>query len=500
MLGKGLESLIPSGTKKPDNNQAGLIYQNYTQPSLNTAQELPLQTNIPSYGANTIHANQETAQNNYPPFYSTSVPSKEPFLNNYQAPVVGVGMSAFLSGNNSANAYPAQPSNLEVKIPEVAQEKPVYSPENAGRRDFYQESQKYATYDKNPAYGELSAKPTYETIGSSYNSQPLMTAKEAAIGQPPATYETPVYNPPQIVTPPAAPPAYAYAEINQGTLTNNKPEDYSNTQGSVFQIEVEKIFPNPHQPRKYFDEAALTDLANSIREFGIIQPLVVTKIIQPTESGEDVTYQLIAGERRLQAAKKIGLRTVPAVIKQITMDRERLELAIIENVQREDLNPLETARSYSRLQDEFGLTQREIAVRMGKSRETVANTLRLLNLPTEIQQAIESSKINESHARILLQVTDPRQQQEMFESIIRFKPTVRELKAKIRYGKSGSNQGLGFGGVNPELIAFQSRLEEVLGTKVQIVNDGGKGKITINYYSAEELNDLINILSGGKNF
>jgi ParB family chromosome partitioning protein len=173
------------------------------------------------------------------------------------------------------------------------------------------------------------------------------------------------------------------------------------------------------------------------------------------------------------------------------MDRERLELAIIENIQRENLNPLEAARSYARLQDEFGLTQREIAIRMGKSRETVANTLRLLNLPSEIQQALEEGKINESHARLLLQIGDISRQKDMFQSILRFKPSVRELKAKIRSEKkTGGNY------MNPELTSLQSRLEEFLGTKVHIDDEGDKGKITINYYSPEELNALISRLSG----
>jgi len=275
-------------------------------------------------------------------------------------------------------------------------------------------------------------------------------------------------------------------------LQNNIEEDYSRKQASVFQIEVEKISPNPHQPRRHFDEDALNELANSIREFGIIQPLIVTKILKETEIGTEVSYQLIAGERRLMAAKKVGLRTVPVVIRHIGIDRERLELAIIENVQRESLGPLETARGYARLQDEFRLTQREIAVRIGKSRETVANTLRLLHLPSEIQQALDRGAINESHARLLLQINDISKQQDMFQSILRTKPSVRDLKAIIKKAKTG----LETHHLSPELISLQSRLEEFLGTKTQIDDDGGRGKITINYYSPEELNALIHRLSG----
>ncbi|MFA4999161.1 MAG: ParB/RepB/Spo0J family partition protein [Parcubacteria group bacterium] len=278
--------------------------------------------------------------------------------------------------------------------------------------------------------------------------------------------------------------------------SQNEPEaDYSRGQASVFQIEVEKIFPNPHQPRKHFDEESLGELASSIREFGIIQPLVVTKVLKETENGTEVTYQLIAGERRLMAAKKVGLRTVPAVIKQVGLDRERLELAIIENVQRENLNPLEAARSFARLQDEFGLTQREIAARIGKSRETIANTLRLLNLPSEIQQALDEGKINESHARLLLQIEDISRQREMFQSILRSRPSVRELKATIRRAKTNP-ASYSASRLNPELMSLQTRLEEHLGTKVEIDDEGNRGKITINYYSPEELNALIDRLSG----
>jgi len=319
----------------------------------------------------------------------------------------------------------------------------------------------------------------------------------------------PIYGHPSSAMPPA--PNYYPTSLQeggsntpQGAGQDNKAEgrdssyrgepelDYSRGQASVFQIEVEKIFPNPHQPRRHFDEDALNELANSIREFGIIQPLVVTKVLKETESGTEVTYQLIAGERRLMAAKRVGLRTVPAVVKRVGMDRERLELAIIENIQRENLNPLEAARSYARLQDEFGLTQREIAIRMGKSRETIANTLRLLNLPSEIQQALEDGRINESAARLLLQIDDIARQKDMFQSILRSKPSVRELKATIRREKTGGGGNY----LNPELISLQSRLEEFLGTKAQIDDNGGKGKITINYYSPEELSALIGRLSG----
>lgn len=496
MLGKGLESLIPSGVKKPDTvqDQADFVSQDYSSPKPETTQPAANLYNSQSYVYQTV---KEPIRSN-----------EEPVLKSqdyYQAPSVGAGMAAFIQGDSqSVYNYPSQPSAASQPaiqpIGQIVPENTFYKPENAFRNDFYQEPASYTTSNNSESLSVNQIYKPYEAPVPAYPpiSQPINPKTEEL---KPATIlaneiaALPAFKP---LNPSAVSPYVE--EQRKEVLATDRETDYSVSQGSVFQIEVDKIVPNPHQPRRYFDEAALTDLANSIREFGIIQPLVVTKVIQPTESGENVTYQLIAGERRLQAAKRVGLRTVPVVIKQISMDRERLELAIIENVQREDLNPLETARSYARLQDEFGLTQREIAVRMGKSRETVANTLRLLNLSTEIQKAIESGKINESHARVLLQVSDPKQQQEMFESILRFKPTVRELKAKVRHGKIGVNRDFGFGSMNPELIAFQSRLEEVLGTKVQIVDDGDKGKITINYYSPEELSDLINRLSGNREY
>ncbi len=153
-------------------------------------------------------------------------------------------------------------------------------------------------------------------------------------------------------------------------------------QESIFHIEVEKIVPNPYQPRKVFNAEEIQELADSIKEFGVLQPISVSKVVKETSSGTRVEYQLVAGERRLKAAKLAGLPRVPAIIRKGDTPKMKLELALIENIQRSNLNPLESARGYARLQDEFNLTQKDIAARVGKSRETVANTMRLLNLPT----------------------------------------------------------------------------------------------------------------------
>lgn len=265
----------------------------------------------------------------------------------------------------------------------------------------------------------------------------------------------------------------------------------------IFHIEVNKIKPNPFQPRRVFDETALHELASSIREFGILHPLVVTKIETPTESGTEVEYQLISGERRLMASKLAGLERVPAIIKSVPTDRERLELAIIENIQRENLNPIETARAYSKLQDQFGLTQREIAVRVGKSREAVANAIRLLNLPTQIQDALSQGKINESQARLMLMLPDLKEQQMLFDDLMLNNLSVRQLRSKIlskREAAAPATPPMD----DPYMMHIEEQLREVLGTKVKVQKDGQGGKVTINYYSSEELQGIIDKLTKAK--
>lgn len=266
----------------------------------------------------------------------------------------------------------------------------------------------------------------------------------------------------------------------------------------VFQIEVEKIVPNPNQPRRNFEEEALEELSRSIREFGILQPLVVSKTEKESEWGWSVTYELIAGERRLLAAKKIGLQTVPAIIRQTSGDREKLELAVIENIQRADLNPIEFARAVARLQDEFSLTQREIAARLGKSREVVANSIRLLSLPTEIQEALSDGRINASHGRLLLSIDDVPSREKIFKDILRDSLSVREVKRRARKNttdasdkNSTKEQDVFF---DPELGALQERLEEFLGTKVELKNSKNGGRLTINFYSPEELTAILDKL------
>ncbi len=256
---------------------------------------------------------------------------------------------------------------------------------------------------------------------------------------------------------------------------------------AVFQIEVERITSNPHQPRREFNEDALKELANSIREFGVLQPLVVSKIERETENGTSVEYELIAGERRLMASKLAGLRTVPAIVRNISNDKEKLELAIIENIQRADLNPIETARAFAKLQDEFKLTQREIAARLGKSREAVANSVRLLNLPSEIQESISAGRVSESQARLLLSIDDISSQRKLFEEILKSNLSVREVKSRIQEINSPIASAQNFVPANPETDFLKERLEDFLGTKIDLSRVGEGGKITISFYSEEEL-------------
>lgn len=254
---------------------------------------------------------------------------------------------------------------------------------------------------------------------------------------------------------------------------------------AVFQIEVEKIKPNPYQPRHTFKDEDLEELAASIREFGVIQPLVVTKRVEETSGGTVVTYELIAGERRLLAAKRVGLPRVPAIVKQTDSRQMKLEVALIENIQRSDLSSLETARAYAKLQEEFGLTQREIGLRVGKSREVVANTLRLLSLPFEALQALAEGKINESQARALLSVEDLGERAKLLQEFMTGRTALRTFR-----GKAVTPSQL------PEDVATVRALEEKLGTPVKVLRTKKGGTIAITFYSDEEYRGVRSRLLG----
>src|SRR6266481_2025315 len=304
--------------------------------------------------------------------------------------------------------------------------------------------------------------------------------------EPPA----PVYHPVPAAPVQAHVPLAAPISTHQASPAQREPVGEPRKTDSIYHIEIEKIRPNPHQPRKTFDEQAIRDLAASIREFGFIQPLVVSKIQRETPEGVEVAYQLIAGERRLLAAKSLGLERVPAIIRKVDTDFENLELAVIENLQRENLNPIEMARAFARLQEEFRMTQREIASKLGKSREVVANTLRLLDLPPAIQEAVEKGRISESHGRLLLTIGDPAAQQALFDDLLRHGLTIRELKNRVRIAQPKLADDMG-AELDPELKQVQERLSSELGAPVKISHSGETGKITISFYSKEELESIL---------
>jgi ParB family chromosome partitioning protein len=245
------------------------------------------------------------------------------------------------------------------------------------------------------------------------------------------------------------------------------------------EIEIAKISPNPHQPRFHFDETKLQELSNSIKEHGIIQPIVVSR------NGEK--YEIIAGERRFQAAKLAGLLKVPVILRDVT-EQQKLELAIIENIQRHDLNPVEEARSYQKLMEDFDLSQEEAAVKLGKSRSTVANKLRILNLPVEIQKALMEDKITEGHAKAILALENPEKQKALFDLILKSGLTVRQTENKTKEVsvRTHSRQV----SVDPEQKALEDNLSQALNTKVKLQKSGAGGKIVIEFYSEEELRNI----------
>lgn len=266
--------------------------------------------------------------------------------------------------------------------------------------------------------------------------------------------------------------------------------DAPKTKESIFLIEIDQIKENPHQPRRDFNKSELESLADSIREHGVLQPLIITKSEKETASGLKVIYELVAGERRLKAAKIARLSFVPAIIRPKTEEKQKLELALVENVQRQDLNAMEKARGYEKLVKNFGLTQKDVAGRIGQSREAVANALRLLNLPVEIQRAIESGKISEGHGRAILAAPSDHQKLAMFNEILGRNLTVRaaeDLSRQIKgvVVKTKKNNE------NPEIRFMESRLQEFFGTRVKLAKTGNRGRILIEFYSPEELNAIL---------
>lgn len=255
----------------------------------------------------------------------------------------------------------------------------------------------------------------------------------------------------------------------------------SSPENGLRTVPISHISPNPHQPRMHMDESKLEELADSIREHGLIQPLIV-------HDAGDGQYTLIAGERRWRAAQKAGLTELPVVVKEAS-PQAMLELAIIENVQRADLNPLEEALAYRQLMDEFGLTQDEVSKRVGKARSTVGNTVRLLDLAPEVQQAVNNGQLTEGHARPLLSLPTSEMQKELMGTVIRLGLNVRQTEEQVRKRLVGQKpRARQQKRQTPELRALQEQFRQSLGTKVDVEkNPKGQGKIVIHFYSDEEL-------------
>ncbi len=270
-------------------------------------------------------------------------------------------------------------------------------------------------------------------------------------------------------------------------------EYYNN---AIYWIDVEKIKPNPYQPRVEFDQRALQDLSDSIKMYGLLQPLVVTrKEVQKEDGGLATEYELISGERRLRASKLAGLKQVAAIIRAQEDDaKTKLELAIIENLQREDLNAVDRARAFQRLADEFGFKHTQIAEKVGKSREYVTNSIRLLALPPHMLQALSEKKITEGHTRPLLMLVGREAEQEtLFKEIMFKKITVREaerISRTIATEKVRRKDLL----PDPELIELEGKLNESLGTRVSIERREQGGKVVIDFFSNEDLKVIIDLI------
>jgi ParB family chromosome partitioning protein len=257
---------------------------------------------------------------------------------------------------------------------------------------------------------------------------------------------------------------------------------------TVRMVPVDAIVPNPYQPRTTFDEEALGDLAASVRTYGIIQPLVVTE----TAEG----YALIAGERRWRAAQQAGLAEVPVVVKDAN-SLEMLELALIENVQRADLNALEEAYAYRQLMDSLGMTQAEVADRVGKGRSTVANLVRLLDLPPSIQQAVTDGRLSGAHARALLPLPTPESQIAAMNQVLKLELSVRQTEALVKALTAESKPVPKVRpSLPPELAALQQEFEDSLGTRVHIEKGPKGGRVVIHYYSDEELQSIYDAIVG----
>lgn len=267
-------------------------------------------------------------------------------------------------------------------------------------------------------------------------------------------------------------------------------------QPGLRRVSTDAIVPNPRQPRSVFDPVALQELADSIREMGLIQPLIVQQVPGSQDAPGGPRYQLITGERRWRASRLAGLRHVDVIVKEAT-PQEMLELALVENIQRADLNPLEEAGAYQQLSDDFGLTQERIAERVGRSRASVANAMRLLRLPEEIKDALVTGRVTEGHARALLMLSDEDEQLLALHTVVRRHLSVRQAEELVRRlqvtGSDTSRQRTR----SPETEALETEFRESLGTKVELYRSRRGGRLVIHFYSEEDLQAVYDRIVGG---
>jgi len=257
----------------------------------------------------------------------------------------------------------------------------------------------------------------------------------------------------------------------------------------IVYVQSGQIKPNPFQPREDFDQPSIEELAQSIKEKGVIQPLLVR------HKGDD--YELIAGERRLRAANILGLKEIPIIVRNVS-DQDSLELALIENIQREGLNPIEEAHAYQHLMDKFKVTQEKISTVLGKARVTITNTLRLLKLPHEIQEEMKKGRISFAHGRALLEVEDANHQRKLVQDIISKGLSVRELESLIKSSRPKLiKRKIGQGQREPLVVILEEQLQHALATKVRISKRKKRGHINIEFYSQEDLERIVNVIKGG---
>ncbi|MDD4939274.1 MAG: ParB/RepB/Spo0J family partition protein [Candidatus Omnitrophica bacterium] len=269
-------------------------------------------------------------------------------------------------------------------------------------------------------------------------------------------------------------------------IPNKEPE--GERQGEVFYLQLDKIKPSPFQPRAIFDTQSLDELAQSIKEKGVIQPVIVRR------NGD--YYELIAGERRFRAASSLNLKEIPVIVKDVN-DLDSLEIALIENIQRESLNPIEEARAYQFLIDKFSVTHEKISEVLGKARASITNTLRLLDLPVEIQDEIKKGRIPFAHGRALLEVEDLQQQRRMAAEIIAKSMSLRELENLIKsQRRKAPRHKAGLGAHDTYILVLEEQLQHILGTKVRISRKKKRGHILIEFFSHEELERIIKKLKG----